>query len=193
MKKKVLKKKYYQNKLVFTLSNKNKSLINKSLINNILQIDFLILNSSKNMCFNKHYISISKTLISLKIFIRLLNFLKKNNTCEEIFFWVSNLFNVELINQFFILYPIKKNFVVAEKYPYFIFSNIVSKIMLHFENEDINLKNIFNILTNRKYFLNQYISIYNTSNNINAYNIYNDTFCIKKIIFLLLLIFKILK
>ena len=87
--KKKIKKKIYKNTFL-----KHKFIINKSLIQNILQTDFLIINSSKNICFNKHYISISKTLITLKIFIRLLFFLKKEKKNNQIYFWMNNLFNV---------------------------------------------------------------------------------------------------
>lgn len=186
--KKKIKKKIYKNTFL-----KHKFIINKSLIQNILQTDFLIINSSKNICFNKHYISISKTLITLKIFIRLLFFLKKEKKNNQIYFWMNNLFNVELVNQFFLSYTIKKRIIVDEKYPFFIYYNTISKLMIRFENENSYLKNLFRILKNRNYLLNQNISLYKTPKQINSYNIYNDTLCIKKVILLLLFILKIFK
>lgn len=174
--------------------------LNKNLLQNLITSDFFILQNTKlkdfnnlniKTTFNLHSLNIVGLNKSLKQFIRLLYYVKRQQS-NHLFFMSSNKQHEKLLN-YFISANIKKsklsftNFSQKKENLYNTLNFFISLEMNLYKN------NIFKILNDKNIFL---INEINSNFNIfdkGTYKIFNSLTDIKKLLFLIIIINSVFK
>lgn len=174
--------------------------INFLLYQNLIESDFLLINSSllykkKNNCTiikNQNFLDVFVINKEIKQFISLLKFIKKKQGLIKI---LDN--NLE--DNFFLFKDLKKNLDIDVS-EIFLSKNTYNKnIIKHFKKTKLLLNlstiklsnNLIYSFFKHSFFLIQNINLYNSLFNLGLYKIFNDIQNYKNIIFISLLIKKI--
>ncbi len=183
-----------------------KKTVQKALFKSLLLSDFLFINNTSNLKnpFIQNQLLLKKnkiiqlTLIdllkNLKQFLRLVQYIKKIKN-NNLYFCMGNLFRLELLQKVFSIYSLNKNIFLTLDIP----QNIDSlqkdglNFLCHLNDILLENKNLFKILTIRRFFLNQKINLSLNKKDFSSYKIYNDLNDFKKIIFIGIFLSKIIK
>lgn len=168
-----------------------KSSIQSKLFDNLITSDFLIC-KKKNSLKKDQFFNLDPIILlkSLKQFIRLIQFLKKDDNLNINF--KNRQLNL-IIKKFFEKNNLKLNLKINDLLSNNSSLNNNNKLLILLDNIAYKEKILFNKLIKSNYLLIQQINNNNTYNTLNTYNIQNDLINIKKLLFILCLINEISK
>jgi len=178
-----------------------KKLVNSQLIKNLIDTDFLflesknkksshLLNSLKSDTLFQNVLDPVELIPSLKQIIKLIVYIKKNNF-KRLIVKVDNKQHYFLLKEYLMEHPTNFNIQIQNSFFKDNLCNEDKKIVLFLDRK--HPKNSIERLFSKKILLNIKINSKIEQNNFNSYKLYNDLFDIKKIIFLITLLHKLLK
>lgn len=161
--------------------------LNTLLYKSLVELDFYLKNRT-NHSASIEYIEIKQLVKNIKQFIRLLFFLKRTNETYLVI-ETSEPSTLEMVQMFLNHYPIDFNIKLSLHRST---RNKIKCLLLLDSNFSTRQHSFRNKITDNKVILIQSITSKTSLNDRDFYSIYNNTLDIKKLLFLLIVIHKIL-